>query len=134
MAKIITVEGIGETYAKKLQDAGVETTDSLLDKGATPVGRNELADAAGISKTLILEWVNHCDLYRVSGVGEEYADILEAAGVDTVPELAQRNATNLYQKLVEVNEQKSLVRQLPSESQVEEWIGQAKDLPRKIEY
>jgi predicted flap endonuclease-1-like 5' DNA nuclease len=134
MAKIITVEGIGETYAKKLQDAGIETTDLLLEKGATPAGRNELADATGISKTLILEWVNHCDLYRISGVGEEYADLLEASGVDTVPELAQRNAGNLYQKMVEVNEQKNLVRQIPAESKVEEWVGQAKNLPRKIEY
>jgi len=134
MAKIITVEGIGETYAKKLQKAGVETTDSLLNKGATPAGRNELADATGISKTLILEWVNHCDLYRITGVGEEYADLLEEAGVDTVPELAQRKASNLHKKMVEVNEKKNLVRQLPTESKVEAWIGQAKGLPRKIEY
>lgn len=134
MAKLITVEGIGETYAKKLGDAGVESTDDLLTKGATPEGRNELADSTGIAKSLILEWVNHCDLYRISGVGEEYADLLEEAGVDTVPELAQRNAANLYQKMLEVNEQKSLVRQPPSETQVTEWVGLAKDLPRKITY
>jgi len=83
---------------------------------------------------MILRWVNHADLFRIKGVGEEYADLLEAAGVDTVPELAQRNAENLLQKVTEVNEEKNLVRALPRLDQLQDWIGQAKELPRKVEY
>ncbi len=134
MAKLTEVEGIGPIYAQKLIEAGVVTTGALLDKGSTPQGRNELAEAAGISPKLILEWVNHVDLFRINGVAEEYADLLEEAGVDTVPELAQRNPANLYQKLVEVNEAKQLVRRLPTESQVAGWVAQAKELPRVINY
>jgi predicted flap endonuclease-1-like 5' DNA nuclease len=134
MAKLTKVEGIGETYAQKLKDAGVATTEALLKKGATPQGRKMLADETGISGKLILEWVNHVDLFRIKGVSEEYADLLEEAGVDTVPELAQRKAANLHAKLVEVNEAKKLVRKLPAQSQVENWVEQAKTLPRTISY
>jgi len=134
MAKLEKVEGIGPVYAQKLADAGIATAAALLDKGASPKGRKEIAAQTGIADGLILEWVNHIDLFRVKGVGEEYADLLEEAGVDTVPELAQRNAANLYSKLVEVNAEKSLVRQLPSQEQVKGWIEQAKALPRKITY
>lgn len=134
MAKLEKVEGIGPVYAQKLADAGIATTGALLDKGASPRGRNEIAAQTGIADSLILEWVNHVDLFRVKGVGEEYADLLEEAGVDTVPELAQRNAANLYGKLVEVNAEKSLVRQLPGREQVKGWIEQAKALDRKITY
>jgi predicted flap endonuclease-1-like 5' DNA nuclease len=134
MAKLTKVEGIGEVYAQKLQGAGITTTGALLKQGATPNGRKEIAEKTGISGKLILEWVNHADLFRINGVGEEYADLLEAAGVDTVPELAQRNSENLYQKLLEVNEEKKLVRQLPSQTQVQGWVEQAKDLPRVIAY
>jgi predicted flap endonuclease-1-like 5' DNA nuclease len=134
MAKLTKVEGIGEVYAQKLQGAGITTTDALLKQGATPNGRKEIAEKTGISGKLILEWVNHADLFRINGVGEEYADLLEAAGVDTVPELAQRNSENLYQKLSKVNEEKKLVRQLPSQTQVQGWVEQAKDLPRVIAY
>jgi predicted flap endonuclease-1-like 5' DNA nuclease len=134
MAKLTKVEGIGETYAQKLKDAGVATTEALLKKGATPQGRKALADDTGISGKLILEWVNHVDLFRIKGVSEEYADLLEEAGVDTVPELAQRKAANLHAKIVVVNETKKLVRKLPAQSQVENWIEQAKALPRTISY
>ena len=134
MAKLIIVEGIGEVYAEKLQNAGIMTTEALLEKGSTPQGRKDLAEETGISGKLILEWVNHADLFRIKGVGEEYSDLLEEAGVDTVPELAQRNAANLYAKLVEVNEAKELVRRLPAQSQVSGWIEQAKALPRVINY
>lgn len=134
MAKIIDVEGIGPVYAKKLIDIGITTTNKLLKRGATPQGRQEIAEKAGITGTLILEWVNHADLHRIKGVAEEYSDLLEEAGVDTVPELAQRNPENLYPKLVEVNQQKRLVRQLPSQRQVADWVAQAKVLPRKIFY
>lgn len=134
MANLTKVEGIGETYAGKLAAAGISTTGDLLDKGATPAGRKAIAEQAGISGTLVLKWVNRVDLFRVKGIGEEYADLLEVAGVDTVPELAQRNAANLYQKLVEVNGEKKLVRQLPGQAQVASWVEQAKGLPRKITY
>lgn len=134
MANIVEVEGIGESYAQKLAEAGISTTQALLAKGASPQGRKEIAEKTGISRTLILRWVNHVDLFRVKGVGEEYADLLEAAGVDTIPELAQRNPKSLYQKLIEVNQEKRLVRRLPSETQVEDWVEQAKQLPRRITY
>lgn len=134
MANLEKVEGIGEVYGKKLRDAGVSNTDMLLEAGSTRKGRDELAARTGIASKLILEWVNHVDLFRVKGVGEEYADLLEASGVDTVPELAQRRADNLHKKMAEVNAEKKLVRQLPSEKQVQEWIEQAKELPRKIQY
>jgi predicted flap endonuclease-1-like 5' DNA nuclease len=134
MANLLRVEGIGEVYAQKLSDAGIKTTNALLKQGATPKGRKEIAENSGISETLILEWVNHVDLFRIKGVFEEYADLLEEAGVDTVKELAQRNPANLYKKLVEVNEQKKLVRQLPGKSQVENWVAQAKQLDRAVFY
>lgn len=134
MAKLLIVEGIGDVYAKKLEDAGISTTEALLEKGSTPKGRKDLAEETGISGKLILEWVNHADLFRIKGVGEEYSDLLEEAGVDTVPELAQRNAANLYAKIVEVNEAKEIVRRLPAQSQVAGWIEQAKALPRVINY
>ena len=134
MAKLVEVEGIGEAYAQKLRDAGIATTDVLLKQGATPKGREEIAEKTGISAKLILEWVNHIDLFRIKGVGEEYADLLEAAGVDTVPELAQRNPENLYEKLLEVNQEKKLVRRPPSQTQVSDWVGQANKLPRAITY
>ena len=134
MANLEKVEGIGETYAKKLRDAGVGSTDMLLETGSTRKGRDELAAKTGIASKLILEWVNHVDLFRVKGVGEEYADLLEASGGDTVPEHAQRRADNLHKKMAEKKEEKKLVRQLPSEKQVQEWIEQAKELPRVIQY
>jgi predicted flap endonuclease-1-like 5' DNA nuclease len=134
VAKLTDIEGVGSAYAAKLQAIGVETTDDLLAQGTTPKGRQDLADKSGISGKLILEWINHLDLERVKGIGWEYADLLEEAGVDTVPELAQRNAANLHQKLVEINDTKNLVRKLPSENQVADWVTQAKDLPRVIQY
>ena len=134
MAKIIDIEGIGKVYAQKLADAGFTTVEALLKAGASPMGRLALADERGISAKLILEWVNLADLFRIKGVAEEYSDLLEEAGVDTVPELAQRNAENLYTKLVETNAAKELVRRLPTQSQVADWIQQAKDLPRVVTY
>ena len=134
MTSLIDIEGIGPKYAKKLKAIGVSTTEKLLEMGATPAGRKELASKSGITDTLILEWVNLADLFRIKGVGEEYSDLLEEAGVDTVVELATRNAANLFAKMGEVNTKKKLVRQLPAESQVEDWIKQAKKLPRKVSY
>ncbi|NLF03116.1 MAG: DUF4332 domain-containing protein [Anaerolineales bacterium] len=128
------VEGIGAVYAQKLQESGILTTEALLEQCATPKGREEVAQRTGISGKLILEWTNHVDLFRIKGVGEEFADLLEEAGVDTVPELAQRNAESLYAKIVEVNSTKKLVRRLPSQRQVADWVEQAKSLPRIITY
>lgn len=132
--KVEDIEGIGPVYAAKLADAGVATVEKLLEAGGTAKAREELAEKTGISKTNILEWVNRADLYRVKGVGSEYSDLLEAAGVDTVVELATRNAANLAKKLAEVNAEKQIVRQLPSEKQVEAWIEHAKTLPRAVSY
>src|SRR5512136_2340574 len=134
MTKLINIEGIGEAYEKKLNAAGVFSIEELLEKGAAPKGRKELAAKTGIGDALILKWVNHADLFRIKGIGSEYADLLEAAGVDTVPELAQRKAENLTSKLVAVNEEKKLVRKLPVQSQVEAWIEEAKKLPRVVTY
>jgi predicted flap endonuclease-1-like 5' DNA nuclease len=134
MANLIDVEGIGPVYAQKLKEAGIGSTRALLAAGATPEGRKDVAAKTGIGDSLILRWVNHVDLFRIKGVGEEYSDLLEAAGVDTVVELAQRVAANLHPKLVEVNQAEKRVRKLPTEAQVKEWIKQAKKLPRKISY
>lgn len=132
MAKIVDIEGIGEGYAAKLEAAGVGTTDALLEQGGSREGRATLVEKTGISDTLILKWVNRADLDRVKGIGSEYADLLEAAGVDSVPELAQRNAANLHEKLVAINEDKSLVRRVPSADEVASWIEHAKTLPRAV--
>jgi predicted flap endonuclease-1-like 5' DNA nuclease len=134
MAKLAEIEGVGPVYQQKLSTAGVPTTAALLEKGATPKGRKEISEKSGISDGLILQWVNHVDLFRIKGVGSEYADLLEAAGVDTVPELAKRNAQNLVEKMTTINVEKKLVRRLPVLSQVENWIEQAKVLPRVITY
>jgi predicted flap endonuclease-1-like 5' DNA nuclease len=132
MTKIQEIEGIGETFATKLASKEISTTEALLAEAATANGRKKLAETTGISEKQILRWTNMADLFRVKGVGEEFADLLEAAGVDTVPELAQRNAENLHAKMEEVNSAKKLVRQMPSAHTVEGWVTQAKDLPKVI--
>lgn len=134
MARIVDIEGIGPAIATKLQEAGVRSTSTLLKRGGNPKGRKELAAAINIDESRILKWVNHADLFRVRGVGSEYSELLEAAGVDTVPELRQRNPWALYQMLVKTNEAGKLVRKLPTADQVAEWVEQAKSLPRVIEY
>jgi predicted flap endonuclease-1-like 5' DNA nuclease len=128
------VEGIGPVYAAQLMEAGINTPLELLQMGATPAGRKRIADETGLSHKLILRWVNQVDLYRIKGIGEEYADLLEAAGVDTVVELAQRVPENLHTKLAETNAEKNLVRQLPTEAMVADWVAQAKSLPRYLKY
>ena len=134
MATLESIEGIGATYANQLRAVGVTTVADLLKKGATPKGRQEIAENSGISDKLVLRWVNHADLFRIKGVGEEYSDLMEASGVDTVVELAQRKAENLYQKIVATNTEKKLVRKLPTQAQVADWIAQAKTLPRVVSY
>lgn len=134
MAHLDTVEGIGPIYQEKLVNAGITTTDLFLEKGRTPKGRQEIAAAADIDATYILEWLNRLDMDRIKGIGSEYADLLEWVGVDTVPELAQRNAEHLYASLKEISAAKELVRRLPSAEQVADWVEQAKALPRMLEY
>ena len=134
MTLITKIEGIGAAYAEKQAEAGITTVEELLERGASPKGRKALLEATEISAKLILKWVNRADLFRIKGIGEEYGDLLEIAGVATVPELAQRNAANLYQKVIEVNKERKLVRHVPSENQVQSWIEQAKELPRKVTY
>ena len=125
---------IGPTYAAKLQEAGIKTTDHLLQRAASPKSRDELATATGLTTKQILKWANMADLMRLKGVGEEYSELLEAAGVDTVKELKMRNAENLTARMAEVNEAKKLVRVVPSLSQVKSWIEQSKDLPPVLTY
>ena len=132
MTKLADIEGIGPKYAEKLKEAGIGSIEKLLEICCEKKNRKATADKTGLSEKLILEWVNRADLSRVKGVSTQYADLLENAGVDTVPELAQRNAANLQAKMAEVNEAKNLVRQVPSLSQVESWVAQAKELPRVI--
>jgi len=132
--KIMDIEGIGPAYAKKLTKVGIRTVEGLLKKGATTKARKEIAEAAGIDTTLILEWVNRADLYRIKGVGAQYSDLLEKSGVDTVVELSKRVGSNLYKKMVEVNKAKNLVNGMPGLNQVEDWIAQAKKLPRVVSY
>lgn len=129
MTRIIDIEGIGATYANKLNRVGVRTTQRLLSVAAHKRGREDLAESTGIPEKLILEWVNLADLMRIKGVGEEYSDLLEEAGVDTVKELRNRNPDNLYTSIIKTNEQKRLVRRIPSLKQVKSWVKQAKSIP-----
>lgn len=132
MTSLTTIEGIGPAYEEKLKSAGIDSCEELLEKGATAAGRAAIVEASGMDKSRILRFVNHADLCRIKGVGGEYSELLEAAGVDTVPELAQRNAENLAAKMEEVNAEKKLVRAVPSAKQVTGWVEQAKSLPRVI--
>jgi len=131
--KIADVEGIGAAYAKKLAGAKIKTVGTLLKKGKDKAGRQELSKATGIDSSTILKWVNMADLYRIKGIGSEYSQLLEKAGVDTVKEMRNRTADNLYKKLVEINKKK-FVRQLPSEKMVKKWIDGAKKLSPMVAY
>jgi predicted flap endonuclease-1-like 5' DNA nuclease len=133
--KIEDVEGIGPTFAAALQAAGVRTTDDLLEQGGSAAGRDRLADATGLTAHRILEWVNHTDLMRLDGVGSEYADLLEAAGVDSCAELARRNAANLAQTFAELDAARpDWIRRVPGEETVAGWIAQAKTLDKVVSH
>lgn len=132
--KVEKVEGIGEAYGKKLIEAGVKTTEDLLVKGATPKGREQLAAQTGISEKLILKWANHADLMRIKGVAGQFAELLEAAGVDTVKELKHRIAANLQAKMEEVNAAKNLTNRVPAVKEVEKMIAQAQTLEPILTY
>jgi predicted flap endonuclease-1-like 5' DNA nuclease len=135
MAKTIEdIEGIGPAFGEKLRAARISTPESLLEAGATKRGREELSRATEIPEPLILKWVNMADLFRVKGVAGQYAELLEAAGVDTVKELRTRNAENLAAKLAEVNGARKLCRQTPGTQAVRDWVEQAKALSPMVEY
>jgi hypothetical protein len=134
MASIGTIEGLGVRNATKLRKARIRTTEALLKQGATRAGRRELARKIGVEEKLLLRWVNRADLMRVRGVGEEYSDLLEAAGVDTVKELRRRNPGSLLAKMIETNGITSRVRRLPTASMVERWVAHARELPDAISH
>ena len=132
--KIEDVEGIGPVIGEKLRAAGVANTDALLTNSKTPAQRQALAEASGLSEAQVLKLANMADLYRIGGVSSEFAELLVAAGVDTIAELAQRNAENLSKRMAKLNQEMDLTRHVPLESQVTRWVEQAKILPRMLEY
>lgn len=132
--KIEDVEGIGPAIGGQLRACGVKDTDGFLAEARTPAGRKALAEKSGLTAKQVLKFANMVDLYRIKGVGSEYAELLEAAGVDTVAELARRNAEQLAKKITELGNAKKLTRRLPNESEIGKWIAQAKELPRALEY
>lgn len=134
MTKLTEIESIGEVYSAKLEDVGITSVENLLQTGGDKKSRKALAESTGVSEKQLLNWVNRADLSRIKGVSTQYADLLECAGVDTVPELAQRKPENLLAKMAEVNEEKNLVRKVPAVSQVEGWVQQAGELPRMVNY
>ncbi len=131
---IENIEGIGPANAKKLAKAGIKGVKTLLIKGGAAKDRKEIAEASGVSTEVILKWVNMADLFRIKGIGTQYSELLEAAGVDTVKELAQRNADNLCEAMQDTNSKKKLVRQTPSLASVKRWVAEAKSLPRAVHY
>ncbi len=134
MASISTIEGLNHRQATRLRKARVRTTEALLRTAATRKGRRDLGDTTGMAERLILTWVNRADLMRVKGVGEEYSDLLEAAGVDTIKELRRRNPRNLLDTMIEVNNKQRLVRRLPTEVMVTRWVDHAKTLDPIVKY
>jgi predicted flap endonuclease-1-like 5' DNA nuclease len=132
--KIENVEGIGPEIGGKLRACGIEDSDRLLAETKTAKQRKTLAEKSGISEKLVLKYANMVDLYRINGVGKEYAELLEASGVDTVPELARRTPAELHKKLEAVDKAKKLTKRIPTEAEVSKWVAQAKTLPRALEY
>ena len=132
--KINEIEGIGPKHSERLGAAGIQTTDALLEACASPAGRKATAEKTGFGASQLLKWANMADLMRISGVGEEYSELLEAAGVDTVKELRTRNADNLAAKMAEVNGAKKLTRSVPSAKIVAKWVEQAKTMDPVITY
>ncbi len=134
MARIIDIEGIGPANQKKLAAAGIKTTDGLLKAAGAGKARKVFATQTGIAESSLLEWVNRADLFRVKGVGSQYSDLLEAAGVDSAVELGKRRADNLTKAMAEANAKgkKRLVRQLPTEKQVATWVAHAKTLGKVV--
>ena len=134
MAPIKSIEGIGAKYEAKLKELGIKNVENLLEIAANKKGREKLSEDTGISEKVILTWVNYADLFRIKGIGTQYSELLEAAGVDSVPELANRKPENLLIRMTEVNEEKKLVRGLPLLKQVQKWVAQAKELPKVVSH
>ena len=134
MASILDIEGVGEQYADRLKAMGIATTDALLEKGCTAKGRTEITEKSGIGAKLILRWVNRADFFRIKGVAGQYAELLEAIGVDAIVELSRRKPESLYEAMVKCNTEKRVVRALPSQHKVIDWVAQAKALPRKVQH
>lgn len=132
--KIVDIEGIGETYGAKLNKEGIFTTSDLLEKGGTKNGRVAIAAATHIPESLVLTWVNHADLMRIKGIAGQFSELLEAAGVDTVPELKMRNAASLHEKLLSVNDEYGLSGKVPSEKEIQAMIDEAKTLAPKVSH
>jgi len=128
------IEGIGPSYEMKLNEAGIRSVERLLEVCGDKKGREEVAKKTGISEKLILTWANHADLFRIKGIGGQYAELLEAAGVDSVLELAQRKPHNLYEKMMETNEMKHLVRRIPTETMIKHWVQASAKLPRAVHH
>jgi predicted flap endonuclease-1-like 5' DNA nuclease len=134
MSHINTIEGIGESHTKKFAEIGVTTVEHLLQAGATPKGRKELAAKTGFSEHHVLKWVNQADLFRVKGIGRQYAELLQASGVDSVKELAQRIPDHLHEKIKASNEAKHQVHVIPNVETLTTWVEEAKQLPRVVTY
>lgn len=134
MPSIDSIAGMGVRQATTLRKARIRTTEALLKRGATRTGRRRIAADTGLTEELILKWVNRADLMRVKGIGGEYSDLLEASGVDTVRELKTRKPANLHARMVKLNDQKHLVRRLPTDAMVESWISSAAKLPAVVRY
>jgi predicted flap endonuclease-1-like 5' DNA nuclease len=134
MSTVTDIEGVGPAMADKLAVAGIRSVANLLEVGGTAKGRETLAATTGISASQISRWVNHADLFRINGVGGQFAELLEAAGVDSVPELAQRNAANLAAAMAKTNAEKQLTRAVPTEGMIAKWIEEAKSLPRAVHH
>lgn len=135
MAQQITmIESIGPVYKEKLATAGVSTVEGLLEKGATKSGRKAIAEASGIDEGKILNWVNMADLFRIKGVASQFAELLKAAGVDTVKELRNRNPENLHAALVKTQEEKGLTKAVPALSRIEAFVAEAKELAPMVTY
>lgn len=132
--KMEEIEGIGPAYARKLSETGISTTDDLLAQCCEAAGRKKISNKTGISESLILKWSNHADLMRVSGIGPQFAELLEAAGVDTIKELRSRNADNLAAKIREVNDARKLAKTAPAMSVVEGWIEKASGMEARISH
>ncbi len=132
MTKIIEIEGIGPGSEEMLKAVGITTTEDLLDRAATPHARKMLAEKTGIDESSILRWVDYADIYRIQGVNRQYIELLEAAGVDSVPRLAQSDAAVLCAAMLKLNGEMYLTFRPPNEAQVRGWIEQAKKLPRLV--
>lgn len=132
--KISEIEGIGPAFSAKLEKAGITTVEGLLEKGGTKAGRKAISSGSGLDEGKILDFVNMADLFRIKGIGSQFAELLKASGVDTVKELRNRNPANLHTKLMEVHTQKKLTRAVPGETQLDDFIEQAKKLAPKVTY